>query len=292
MILFRPFPVLTLCALPCLALLMTLGVWQLGRAREKADLIATLATAQAKAPADLEDWLGSAQSPQASEWRRFAWSPDALQIDASVLVQTPRAHICTWLIPLQTRQGAILLEAALVTCPPTPRNDEQAANFDNIEADHRHFWAAELLRQLPPSPVAILRATPRKGVFTLKSSPQKALYYYVDADVILRTLELPRALPGFFLANPSLPFLRDPPQAASPSPNPAQELKLAAQPNPHADEAGSQRIGPETHLGYAFTWFGFGATLIWVYLGFHVRAGRLSIRRKDQTLSEKPGLRP
>lgn len=281
MILFRPLPVLTICAVPCLALLISLGVWQLGRAREKADLIATWAAAQAKAPADLQAWLAAGEPPQASEWRRFVWSANALRIDAGVVLQTPRAHICTWLVPLQTPKGAIMLEAASVTCPPMPGNDAEATSLDRIETDHRHFWAAELARQLPPDPVAILRATPRKGLFTLKNLPQKGQYYHVDADVILRAQDLSSALPGFFLASPSLPILRDPPSKATTPTNPTKDPALTSEPNPHADAAGSQRIGPETHLGYAFTWFGFAATLIWVYLGFHQRAGRLSIRGKS-----------
>jgi surfeit locus 1 family protein len=49
--------------------------------------------------------------------------------------------------------------------------------------------------------------------------------------------------------------------------------------NPYADKKGANQIPPERHLGYALTWWGFGLALIGVYIGMHVRAGRLRFKR-------------
>ncbi len=39
---------------------------------------------------------------------------------------------------------------------------------------------------------------------------------------------------------------------------------------------------PERHLGYAVTWFMMAIAFIGVYLAFHVKAGRLRLRREDR----------
>jgi surfeit locus 1 family protein len=49
--------------------------------------------------------------------------------------------------------------------------------------------------------------------------------------------------------------------------------------NPYADKKGANQIPPERHLGYALTWWGFGLALIGVYIGMHVREGRLRFKR-------------
>jgi surfeit locus 1 family protein len=48
--------------------------------------------------------------------------------------------------------------------------------------------------------------------------------------------------------------------------------------NPYADSKGTSQIEPGTHLGYALQWWGFGLALIGVYIGLHVRTGRLRFR--------------
>jgi surfeit locus 1 family protein len=48
--------------------------------------------------------------------------------------------------------------------------------------------------------------------------------------------------------------------------------------NPYADSKGTNQIEPGTHLGYALQWWGFGLALIGVYIGLHVRTGRLRFR--------------
>ena len=54
---FRPLPVLTLLAIPALAVLLWLGMWQLSRADWKAGLIADFERAAAAAPASLDEVL-------------------------------------------------------------------------------------------------------------------------------------------------------------------------------------------------------------------------------------------
>jgi surfeit locus 1 family protein len=54
---FRPYPILTLVAIPALALLIWLGVWQAQRAQWKAGLIAEFERTAAADPATLDDVL-------------------------------------------------------------------------------------------------------------------------------------------------------------------------------------------------------------------------------------------
>lgn len=49
--------------------------------------------------------------------------------------------------------------------------------------------------------------------------------------------------------------------------------------NPFAAHA--DPLPPERHLGYALTWWGLAMALIAVYLAFHVRAGRLTLRLRS-----------
>ncbi|WP_019959792.1 SURF1 family protein [Woodsholea maritima] len=54
---FRPYPVLTLCLIPALALLLGLGVWQVQRMGWKSDLIARFEAMRAEPAQDLETAL-------------------------------------------------------------------------------------------------------------------------------------------------------------------------------------------------------------------------------------------
>ena len=53
-----------------------------------------------------------------------------------------------------------------------------------------------------------------------------------------------------------------------------------AEPNPFAGAAARDPLPPERHLGYAITWWGLAAALVGVYLAYHLRAGRLVVRRR------------
>ena len=41
-------------------------------------------------------------------------------------------------------------------------------------------------------------------------------------------------------------------------------------------------VPPERHLGYALTWWGLAGALLVVYVAFHIRAGRLGLRRRKE----------
>jgi surfeit locus 1 family protein len=41
------------------------------------------------------------------------------------------------------------------------------------------------------------------------------------------------------------------------------------------------RTPPETHIGYAVTWFGMAIGFVVIYALFHARAGRLRFRKRE-----------
>jgi surfeit locus 1 family protein len=56
----------------------------------------------------------------------------------------------------------------------------------------------------------------------------------------------------------------------------------ALTPNPFARPNAGDPLPPERHLGYAVTWWGLAAALVVIYVIYHLRAGRLSFRRRGK----------
>lgn len=93
--------------------------------------------------------------------------------------------------------------------------------------------------------------------FTPPAAPEKGQWYAVDPKALTAAAGLGAAAPFWVAEDPLPDGLR----------NPRADPSLAMLP-------------PSQHIGYALTWFGLALTLFGVYVGWHVRSGRLSLRRK------------
>ncbi|MDX2233657.1 MAG: SURF1 family protein [Hyphomonadaceae bacterium] len=103
------------------------------------------------------------------------------------------------------------------------------------------------------------------SAFTARSDPAARLWYAAD---------LPGMAAAAGLPDPETYYV------AIPYVGPTGE----ATPNPFAAGAlGAEPLPPARHLGYALTWWGLAGALVGVYLAFHARQGRLTIRRTPKT---------
>ena len=222
---FRPFPVLTLIAIPALATLLWLGVWQWGRSGEKAAEIAA--------------------------FERHMQEPP-LQLD---------------------RACADGLAAGQIIVPPAAAGTVLRVFGHNTSGDPgwKHFQITDLCGKpvlvesgfdalaiggpggVPPAPSTpqaapdrfIVTPWPGKPFMAADNEPQRNEWSWFDAPAMAQALAQP-GLDTRFLVTP-----------------------LAGMPDYVV------RTPPETHIGYAVTWFGMAIAFAVIYGLMHARAGRL-----------------
>jgi surfeit locus 1 family protein len=243
---FRPYPVLTLIAIPALALLIALGVWQVKRAEWKAGLIEDFERAVAAPPMSFDRALctlaGSPQSPFPAQLRH--------PIDGASVVDGP---LIGWPPPGpqfrmygQSNSGAAGWRRLVVAHPPECLASE---GLILIEGPFEVFvpgQAEALLDPGPPPRRYSIAEWPAKPAFALNNAPETNDWHWFDAAAMERYLDIPQLNSRFYLA-----IMPD---------------KL---PNALA------RTPPATHYGYAVTWFGIAIAFVVIYAVFHARAGRL-----------------
>lgn len=240
---FRPLPLLTLAALPALAILVALGLWQLGRAEEKRGLIAAY---ERQAALDAFPDLGEPFClVRSSPSGHRSAMPERLS-GAELRFFGARAGDGApgWkLLRLTPAPDCACVESGGDLCDG-PSLLVVEAGFETLAGE----------RSGPPEQIQIV-APPRPNAFTSDNDPERGDFYRVDRDALAAGFGVvPEALDlDFWLA------------AYAPGLPPG----LAAMP-------------PSRHIGYAFTWFGIAATLIGVYIAFHVRQGRIGRPRSDR----------
>lgn len=152
---FRPLPVLTLLALPILAALIWLGVWQANRANWKADLIASFERAAQSEPVPLEVAVCSAEPAEgrvvgahgasgptlrmfghnaasAAGWRLIQAAPGCGVGSVAVLVETGFEPLIIGDLPVSTEPAApptrFMVEAfpdrSFMAAPNSPERNE------------------------------------------------------------------------------------------------------------------------------------------------------------------------
>lgn len=220
-----------LAALLCLAILLGLGTWQLGRKAEKEALIARiLARAKVEPPAPLpapDTW-----NPERDEFRRVRVTGQ-FQHEAETLVhglaagEVPGRALQGYyvLTPLRLNEGGtVLINRGFV---PTQRKDPESRAAGQVAGE--------------TNVTGILRGSEPRTLFVPAPDPVRNEWFNRDIAGISASRGI---------ADPR-PYL----------------VEADATPNPGGWPKGGQlRVDlPNNHLQYAFTWFGIAACLLGVF---------------------------
>jgi surfeit locus 1 family protein len=231
---FRPGVWLTLATLGTLAILVSLGVWQLQRLAWKTELIER-AEARVHQPAvplpPTEDWA-------AFDFRRVAAEGTFLP-DHALLVGTT------------ARGGEVGGELAV---PLALRDRPERLLVDLGWVEEGRFRAGEAAALVPDGPVSLegvlrYRGDERPGLFTPDPRQEGRRWFAWDIAGVARALDAP------FLP---VVLVRDGPPLSSAGPVPATV---------RVDY-------PNDHLGYAITWFGLAAALLVIFVLLGLKRGR------------------
>jgi surfeit locus 1 family protein len=241
MIRFRPHPWLTLASLPAFALLVVLGNWQMDRMAWKHDLIATVEARTMLNPAPLPEVLAkTAATPDAIEYR-------PVRVEG-VFDHAREIHVFAY---RGKGQAGYHIITPLATAQgwvlvnrgfvPTSRKDAATRAAGQVEG--------------VVTVTGLARPPGARGPFTPPDDPQGNVWFARDVDAMAAHL-------GIDLAAPVI-------------------VEADASPNPGGLPQGgiTQVEFRDNHLGYAITWYGLAAALLFVYAGLHLSQGRLRLGR-------------
>jgi surfeit locus 1 family protein len=230
---FRPLSVLTAVTVPCLAILASLGVWQLQRADWKRELTAGFEAALVEQPASLDEALCNADGPRIGGIVRAAdimletseIAPPRFRVFGHAPTGAPGWRLVS-AIPAPSCMpdgGRVLAQTGFEPLP-----GQISASAGDVTADR--FLVDE---------------APRKPAMAAPNDPDANTWHWFDIAAMNDAIGSPGIDSRVMLV----------PLSGLPS--------------------YLSRTPPERHIGYAVTWFGIMAALFGVYLGLHVRAGRL-----------------
>lgn len=236
---FRPFPIFTAFAVPLLAALIALGVWQLQRLHWKLGLIAEMNAHLHAAPLSLDAILKLPQ--QDAQYRRVALDGHfENDHEAYAFTATDSGlsayHVVT---PFQLDDGRVLLVDRGIV-PPELR--EPTMRRAGLLTGEQHV-------------VGVWRAPDRPGFFTPAPDLKNRVWYSRDIAGMAKALGITPAAPAIVEAD------------ATPAPGgwPKGGQTVVSLPN--------------DHLQYALTWFLMAAALVFLYFAYHRSQGRLGFRR-------------
>jgi surfeit locus 1 family protein len=110
----------------------------------------------------------------------------------------------------------------------------------------------------------VLRRGAPSNSFTPENDPGSNTWYWPDLDAMAKARGIEATSVTYYIAE-----------------NPVDPLGSGAPvENIWARKAGVSTVTAGQHLGYAWQWWGFGIGLIGVYIGLHMRMGRLSFRAR------------
>lgn len=226
---FRPFPILTIIAVPALAALIALGVWQVQRASWKANLITQFEQAAKVQPQSPEAVL-CAQPPKPGE-----------------VVAPPQASGKSLRVFGHAADGAAgwrLFQAVQLSCGAVLAE----TGFEALEIG----GPGGVLLAAPKAPPDrfLVETWPAKPMMAAQNTPSTNEWHWFDAPLMATTLEA-APLNAAFILTP-----------------------LSGMPD------FLTRTPPESHIGYAVTWFGMAAAFAVIYAVFHARAGRLRFGKR------------
>ena len=235
---FRPLPGLTVATLFALAILLTLGTWQLQRRAEKHQMLAQIASRQAAPPAPIEILLPTgdyAAFRKATATGQFDHAREAY-VFAARTDRGPTQPGFKIITPFKLVSGdTILVDRGWVSnAHRDPQTRQQGQPLAQIEIE------------------GVLQRPAKPSAFTPLPDRTHRIVYARDSLAIAKALAITLKTPLIF-------------EATSHS---------AGGPEPLA----SITTIPDNHLSYAITWYGLAIVLIVIYLRFHFIQGRLKFR--------------
>ncbi len=240
------FLVLTISTVVALAILISLGVWQLERRDWKHALIERI-EARAEAPAKpLEEVLARWQGDRDIEYMRVEMTGE-LRAAQEFHIYQIRDGRAGWRVvsPFETAGRIVMLDRGFV---PEPLKDP------NSRAD----------QPVPRGEITLTglaRAPGQSNFVTPENEPQRNRWYWRDLDSIVAQLPpdaRARAVPFFV------------------------EAEAGALPGEWPRDGVTQLRLRDRHLSYAMTWFGLALTLVGVYAAY-VFSRRRGPQQKPQT---------
>jgi surfeit locus 1 family protein len=248
---FRPFPVLTLVAIPATAALLWLGTWQANRAEWKAGLITEYERAAASAPQPVDEALCALANREPK--REDLYRP----IDGGSVVQLLNARPPSAAAVRMFGQDAAgsagwhhLVLAAPPACLAGQGELLVAGPFEPFIPGQTTAVASA-----GPGPKRFMAVTwPDRPTFTAANSPETNDWHWFDRAGMEQALGAPKINSAFYLA-------------AMPDTMPVHLT----------------RTPPATHIGYSVTWYGMAIAFVVIYAVFHARAGRLRFGKRDST---------
>ena len=229
-----PF-VLTLFALVALAILMSLGVWQLQRLKWKTGLLQQIAALEAAPAQPLASVLARQKAGGDAAFTRVSTSCGDLETRPVLRL-------------FSVAEGGVAGYRLIAACPLA------SGPYGSILVD-RGFVAQlgdQLPHDLPGHPitapvVGVLRGGGERSFVTPQNQPGQNQWYWRDVAAMAKALKAPDPAPLYLMLESPAPASGEP----RPSPLP---------PNV-----------PNNHLGYAITWFGLAGALVGVYLAMLFR---------------------
>ena len=246
---FRPFPVLTLVAIPAVTALLWLGAWQAGRAEWKAGLIENYERASASIPESAETAL--CRLVEATPKQDDLYRPiDGVSIEKLLGGWPPRGEVIR-MFGQDAAGNAGWRRLGLVTPPACIAGQGRMV----IEGQFEPFIPGQPERVPVVGSVParyMLAVWPAKPMFAADNSPETNDWHWFDTPGMAAAFGSSRINDRYYLAV-----------------------------MPETLPAHLSRTPPATHIGYSATWYGMAIAFVVIYAVFHARAGRLRFRRRD-----------
>jgi surfeit locus 1 family protein len=238
---FRPMPILTIVTLICLGVLWMLGSWQWDKF-----VLKSAAPSQTTTILPATSTVASALEAPNPEYRPVV--VDGLIDSRIIKISTVQNAVRGYRIfsPVVLEAGGIFVDRGFVAEDQLNRIVVLSGQV-NLEG--------------------VLRVGARPNAYTPDNDPASDVWYWPDLPAMALSLGIASmgqaAGPGYYVSLTKV------------DPLGTGDIVI----NPYADSKGANQIPADRHLGYALTWWGFGLALIGVYIGMHVRAGRLRFGR-------------
>ncbi|ARQ09063.1 surfeit locus 1 family protein [Rhizobium etli] len=224
----RRLPFMTgILVLTALAILISLGTWQLQRLHWKQGLLADIAARQAAAPVPLADIEAIAASGGDIEYRKVTATGRYINNKERHFFATWRGQTGFYVYtPLELADGRILIV------------NRGFVPYENKEPEMR--MQGQLTDQQTVTGLARAKLAGKPSWLVPDNDVAKNIFYWKDLDVMAESVGLEKAR--------VIPFFVD----ADSTPNPAG-LPIGGV---------TQVDLPNDHLQYAFTWYGLAAVLV------------------------------